>query len=62
MGISSESIIFQSLIVHEDLEKALTKKDQSRITNIADKQFTTLDDFRANAEPYFACELRYSVN
>jgi hypothetical protein len=55
-------ISFRSLIVHEDFENSLTKKDQSRITNIADKQFTTLDDFRANAEPYFARELQSSVN
>ena len=45
----AKQIPFRSLIIHEDFESSLTKKDQSRITNIADKQFTTLDDFRENA-------------
>jgi Domain of unknown function DUF1828 len=56
----AKQIPFRSLIIHEDFESSLTKKDQSRITNIADKQFTTLDDFRENAEQYFAREIHQS--
>jgi hypothetical protein len=44
------------VIIHEDLENGLGKKDQRRITNIADKQFATLPDFLSVAEGYFARE------
>lgn len=47
---------FRSVIVHEDFENGLSKKDQSLITNAADKQFTSLADFRLNAEAYFERE------
>ncbi|MEI8174087.1 MAG: DUF1828 domain-containing protein [Deltaproteobacteria bacterium] len=36
-----------NLIVHQDFE-ALPRKDRSRITSAADKQFISLDDFRQN--------------
>jgi hypothetical protein len=49
-------ISFRSIIVHEDFENGLCKKDQSRITNAADKQFTSLSDFQANAEDYLLRE------
>jgi hypothetical protein len=49
-------IPFRSVIVHEDFENGLSKKDQSRITNVADKQFTSLSDFQLNAEGYFQRE------
>lgn len=52
------NIPFRSVIVHEDFENGLSKKDQTRITNIADKQFTTLADFSAEAVKYFARETR----
>lgn len=42
-------IPFKSFVVHEDFED-LSRKDRSRITSAADKQFISLDDFRANAE------------
>jgi hypothetical protein len=48
---------FRSVIVHENFETGLSKKDQTRITNAADKQFTSLADFTANAEKYFAREV-----
>ena len=51
-------IPFRSVIVHEDFENGLSKKDQSRITSVADKQFTSLSDFQANAEGYFQRELQ----
>ena len=56
-----ERIPFRSVIVHEDFENALSKKDQARITNAADKQFATFDDFKANAEQYFAREVDYQA-
>jgi len=46
---------FRSLIVHEDFEK-LPKKDRSRITNACDKQFTSLDDFKAKAKNFLERE------
>lgn len=39
---------FKSFVVHEAFE-SLGKKDQSRITSAADKQFISLEDFRQNA-------------
>ncbi|MFH1113316.1 MAG: DUF1828 domain-containing protein [Pseudomonadota bacterium] len=41
-------IPFKSFVVHEDFEN-LSRKDRSRITSAADKQFISLDDFKANA-------------
>lgn len=37
---------FKSVVVHQDFA-ALSKKDQNIITNAADKQFTSLDEFAA---------------
>lgn len=48
---------FRSVIVHEDFENGLSKKDQKLITNVADKQFASLDDFESRAEEYFAREV-----
>ena len=50
------SVPFRSVIIHEDFENEMSKKDQRRITNIADKQFVTLPDFLLDAESYFARE------
>jgi len=41
-------IPFTSFVVHEDFE-SLTRKDRSRITSAADKQFISLDDLREHA-------------
>ena len=46
------NINFESLVVHEDFEK-LPRKDRIRLTNACDKQFTSLDDFKQNAEKFF---------
>jgi Domain of unknown function DUF1828 len=43
---------FKSVVVHEEFEN-LSRKDRTRITNAADKQFTTLDDFRNKGEDFF---------
>lgn len=50
------NISFRSVIVHEDFENGLSKKDRSRITNASDKQFPSFADFQANAEEYFLRE------
>jgi hypothetical protein len=47
---------FRSVIIHQDFETDLSKKDKRRLTNVADKQFATLSDFEADAEEYFARE------
>jgi hypothetical protein len=39
---------FKTVMVHQDFEGGLTKKDRTRITSAADKQFPSLDDFREN--------------
>jgi hypothetical protein len=49
-------IPFKSVIVHEDFETAISRKDRLRITSASDKQFTTLDDFRENGPQFFARE------
>ncbi|MBN2208444.1 MAG: hypothetical protein JW759_04030 [Candidatus Coatesbacteria bacterium] len=43
------------MIVHEDFDK-IGRKDKVRITSASDKQFTSLDDFKQNAEQYFRRE------
>lgn len=50
------NIPFKSVIVHEDFEAAISRKDRLRITSASDKQFTSLDDFRENGPQYFARE------
>jgi len=50
------NVPFRSVLIHEDFENEMSKKDQRRITNIADKQFATLPDFLVEAERYFARE------
>jgi hypothetical protein len=37
--------------VHEDMDK-LGRKDRSRLTNAGDKRFTSLEEFKQNAEAY----------
>jgi len=43
---------FNSIGVHRDFE-GLPRKDRQRITNIIDKQFTGLEEFRTTSENYF---------
>jgi len=45
------NLTFESIVVHEDFEK-LPRKDRKRITSASDKQFTSLDDFKENAEQF----------
>lgn len=47
---------FKSVMVHQDFEGGVSKKDRTRITSAADKQFTSLDDFRENGASYLERE------
>ena len=51
-----QKIPFRSLIVHEDFD-GLTSFNRNQITNTADKQFTSLDDFRTEGLDYITREL-----
>ncbi|MDO8670533.1 MAG: hypothetical protein Q7O66_03775, partial [Dehalococcoidia bacterium] len=46
---------FRSMVVHENFDK-IGPKDKIRLTSACDKQFTSLDDFRQNAEQYLERE------
>lgn len=56
LEFQKKAVPFRSVIIHEDFENEMSKKDQRRITNVADKQFATLPDFVSEAERYFARE------
>ncbi len=47
---------FRSVVVHQDFEANLTKKDRARITNASDKQFSSLEEFRENGPAWFERE------
>jgi hypothetical protein len=49
-------IRFKSVMVHQDFE-CITRKDRTRITSAADKQFPSLDDFRENGAQFFEREV-----
>lgn len=49
-------IPFKSVIVHDDFEDGISKKDRTRITSASDKQFMSLDDFQENGPQFFARE------
>ncbi len=50
------NVSFKGVMVHQDFESALAKKDRTRITSASDKQFTSLDDFRENGLRFFERE------
>jgi hypothetical protein len=62
LEFEKRNIPFRSVVVHEDFENGLSKKDQTRITSAADKQFTSLNDFQSHAEQYFSREVEQSTN
>ena len=47
---------FKSMMVHQDFESGIRRKDRTRITNAADKQFTSLDHFREVGPQFFERE------
>jgi hypothetical protein len=50
-----ERIPFRSIAVLQDLE-VLPRKDQARLMTVADKEFPSLEDFKAHGEEYFERE------
>ncbi len=50
-----QSIKYLGWVVTENFE-ALPRKDKLRLTNACDKQFTSLDEFRANARLFLEKE------
>ncbi|MGI5940352.1 MAG: DUF1828 domain-containing protein [Thermoleophilia bacterium] len=48
LEFQKKQLQFKGFVVHEDFD-GLPKKDRTRITSAADKQFVSLDDFRENA-------------
>ncbi|MDR0926195.1 MAG: DUF1828 domain-containing protein [Ignavibacteria bacterium] len=53
LQFSSNKLPYQSLVIHEDFE-TLTKFNQKQITNAVDKQYTSLDEFKAKGRDYLA--------
>jgi hypothetical protein len=47
---------FKSIMVHQDFEGGLSRRDRTRITSAADKQFPSLDDFRENCVAFLERE------
>lgn len=56
LNFITQDIPFKSFIVHEDFD-GLTTFNRNQITNAADKQFTSLDDFRVKGQQYLEREL-----
>lgn len=56
LSFQKQRIPFRSLVIHEDFE-GLSSFYRSQITNTADKQFTSLDDFKAEGIDYISREL-----
>lgn len=56
LEFQKQHLPFKGYVVHEDFD-ALPKKDRTRITSAADKQFVSLDDFRENAERVLRLEV-----
>ena len=57
MEFEKRDILFRSVVVHEDFENGVSRKDQARITNAMGKQFTSLATFQAGAVQYFSREV-----
>lgn len=56
LSFQKQRIPFRSLIVHEDFD-GLSSFNRNQITNAADKQFVTLDDFQSEGIDYIEREL-----
>jgi len=50
--VSRRRLPFKSVMVHQDFDSGITRKDRTRITSASDKQFTSLDDFRENGAEF----------
>lgn len=56
LSFQKQRIPFRSLIIHEDFDE-LSSFYRNQITNMADKQFTSLQDFQAEGMEYIEREL-----
>lgn len=56
LNFQKQKIPFRSLIIHEDFE-SLSSFNRNQITNAADKQFTSLEDFKAEGLDYIEREI-----
>ena len=54
-AFTQRKVHYRSVAIHDDFE-SLARKDRSRITNACDKQFDSLDAFRADGQQYFERE------
>jgi len=61
LNFQKSNIPFRSLVVHENLDK-LDSFNKKQITNISDKQFFTLEDFREEGLEYISRELSLSAS
>jgi hypothetical protein len=46
LEFQKRGLSFKGVMVHQDFESGISRKDRIRITSAADKQFTSLDDFK----------------
>lgn len=56
LTFQKKKLPFRSLVVHENFDE-LSSFNRNQITNAADKQFTTLDDFKSEGLDYIEREL-----
>ena len=56
LTFQTKHIPFRSVIIHEDFEK-LTRFNRTQITNTADKQFASLEDFKNEGIDYIQREI-----
>ena len=54
MVFKDKKIPFESLVIYEDMNSSnISAKDLRRLTNIADKQYASLEDFKSESADYF---------
>lgn len=56
LTFQTQNLPFRSIIVHEDFNK-LSQFNRNQITNTADKQFTSLEDFKSQGSLYIEREI-----
>ena len=56
LELQRRRIPFKGVMVHQDFDSGITRKDRTRITSASDKQFPSLDDFRENGPQFFERE------
>lgn len=59
LNFQKRHLPFRSVIVHENFD-SLTKFNRNQITNVVDKQFTSLEDFKAEGESFLDRSTQYA--